>query len=78
MTSTQLPTDLGDRLPPGATVDLFHGLGDEDVPPSHVDLYSRAIPQAHVHRLPGRDHQLGNDLTEVARVIRMRMEGAPR
>jgi len=28
------------------------------------------IPQAQVHRLAGRDHQLGNDLAEVARVIR--------
>jgi len=27
------------------------------------------IPQARVHRLPGRDHQLNNDLSDVAKAI---------
>jgi predicted alpha/beta hydrolase family esterase len=66
----ELPSDLGARLPQGVSVHLFHGLDDETAPPAHADLYARAIPQAHVHRLPGRDHQLGNDLAVVARVIR--------
>jgi pimeloyl-ACP methyl ester carboxylesterase len=66
----EMPIDLGDRLPAGVPVHLFHGLDDDDVPPGHADLYARAIPQAQVHRLPGRDHQLGNDLAEVADVIR--------
>ena len=70
----ELPADLGARLPDGVPIDLFHGLDDDDVPPAHVELYGRAIPEAHVHRLPGRDHQLANDLTEVARVIRDRAE----
>ena len=66
----ELTSDLGGKLPPGARVDVFHGLGDETAPPSHAGLYAAAIPQAHVHRLPGRDHQLNNDLTEVADAIR--------
>jgi len=66
----ELASDLGARLPPGARVDVFHGLRDETVPPSHAGLYAAAIPQAQVHRLPGRDHQLNNDLTEVAAAIR--------
>lgn len=66
----ELPADLGARLPPGVPVHLFHGLEDDTVPPVHADLYARAIPQARVHRLPGRDHQLGNDLGDVARMIR--------
>jgi hypothetical protein len=33
-------------------------------------FYAAAIPGAHVRRLPGRDHQLNNDLAEVARDIR--------
>ena len=66
----ELPSDLGARLPHGVPVHLFHGLEDDDVPPAHVDLYARTIPRATVHRLPGRDHQLGNDLAEVAEVIR--------
>jgi predicted alpha/beta hydrolase family esterase len=67
----ELSSDLGARLPPGARVDVFHGLADETAPPSHADLYAAAIPQAHVHRLPGRDHQLNNDLSEVAQAIRI-------
>lgn len=65
----ELPSDLGARLPAGPQVHVFHGLDDETVPPSHADLYARAIPHAQVHRLPGRDHQLNNDLSEVARAI---------
>ncbi|MFZ5891952.1 MAG: alpha/beta fold hydrolase [Myxococcota bacterium] len=65
----QFPADLGARLPAGVAVHFFHGLQDETAPASHVDLYARAIPQARVHRLPGRDHQLNDDLKEVAAAI---------
>ena len=65
----ELPADLGARLPAGVPVHLFHGLADDEVPPAHADLYARAIPGAQVHLLPGRDHQLGNDLAEVAAMI---------
>lgn len=67
----ELTSDLGARLPPGIRVHVFHGLRDETVPPSHADLYALAIPQAQVRRLPGRDHQLNNDLSEVAEAIRI-------
>lgn len=66
----ELTKDLGTKLPSGARVDVFHGLRDETAPPSHAGLYAAAIPQAQVHQLPGRDHQLNNDLTEVAEAIR--------
>lgn len=65
----ELPSDLGARLPQGVRVLVFHGLEDETAPPSHAELYAHAIPQAEVHRLPDRDHQLNNDLSEVAREI---------
>ncbi len=65
----ELTSDLGARLPPGARVHVFHGLQDETAPPSHAGLYALAIPQALVHQLPGRDHQLNNDLSEVAEAI---------
>jgi len=68
----QLPTDLGARLPGGARVLVFHGLQDETAPPSHAELYARAIPQAELHLLPGRDHQLNEDLTDVAKAISIR------
>jgi hypothetical protein len=62
--------DLGARLPPGVPVLLYHGDEDDIAPIAHVELYARAIPQARVRRLAGRDHQLDNDLSEVARDIR--------
>jgi pimeloyl-ACP methyl ester carboxylesterase len=65
----ELPHDLGSKLPQGVPVHVFHGLQDQTAPPSHADLYASAIPQAQVHRLPGRDHQLDNDLSEVARSL---------
>lgn len=65
----ELPGDLGARLPSRLRVHVFHGLVDETAPPAHAHLYARAIPQARVHLLPGRDHQLNDDLTEVARAI---------
>lgn len=65
----ELPSDLGARLAPGVRVHLFHGLIDSTAPPAHADVYSRAIPQATLHLLPGRDHQLNDDLSEVAQAI---------
>lgn len=73
-----LADDLGSRLPQGVPVLLFHGLDDDTVPPAHADLYARAIPQARLHLLPARDHQLGNDLAEVASAIRAFRPSAPR
>lgn len=66
----KLPHDLGERLPRGLPVHIFHGSEDETAPPSHAELYARAVPQSRIHRLPGRDHQLNNDLREVATAIK--------
>ena len=60
---------LGARLPRGVPVHVVHGLADRTVPSSHAELYARAIRQAQLHLLPGRDHQLDDDLGDVARVI---------
>jgi predicted alpha/beta hydrolase family esterase len=65
----QVPADLGARLPEGVPIHFFHGLADKEVPPSHIELYARAVPRARIHRLPGRDHQLNDDLSEVAAAI---------
>lgn len=62
--------DLAERLSAEARVFLYHGEDDDVVPVAHVDLYARAIPRALVRRLAGRDHQLNDDLSEVARDIR--------
>jgi predicted alpha/beta hydrolase family esterase len=71
----ELTSELGARLPSAARVHVFHGLQDETAPPSHAGLYALAIPQAQVHQLPGRDHQLNNDLSEVAEAIRVSRPG---
>lgn len=63
-------SDLGARLPAQVPVYLYHGSEDGTAPFKHVGLYERAIPQAVVRRLTGRDHQLNNDLSEVAVDIR--------
>ena len=66
----ELPPGLGARLPRRVPVHIFHGLADDTAPPAHAELYARAIPQAKVHKLPGRDHQLNNELGEVAEAVR--------
>ena len=48
------------------TVYLYQGDADETAPMTHLDLYAKAIPRAEVRVLVGRDHQLCNDLREVA------------
>ncbi|MEJ7596274.1 MAG: alpha/beta hydrolase [Kofleriaceae bacterium] len=70
----QLSPDLGARLPAGVPVHVFHGSDDQTVPPTHADLYARAIPHAQIHRLPGRDHQLNDSLSEVAKVLRTSLD----
>jgi predicted alpha/beta hydrolase family esterase len=67
------PDDLGGRLPQDMPVHIFHGLEDETAPPSHAEVYARAVPQAGVHLLPGRDHQLNDDLRDVAAAIKALM-----
>lgn len=61
---------LADRLPAGMPVYLYHGTEDPIVPFAHVQLYAKALPRARIRVLPRRDHQLNNDLSEVARDIR--------
>jgi predicted alpha/beta hydrolase family esterase len=62
--------DFSESLPPGVPVYLYHGADDTEVPTAHVHLYAKAIPHAVVRRLEGRDHQLNNDMSDVARDIR--------
>jgi len=45
------------------------GTDDTTVPFAHVKLYAKAIPRAIVRALPNRDHQLCNDLRDVAQDI---------
>jgi predicted alpha/beta hydrolase family esterase len=67
---TDSSADLAGRLPPGMPVFLYQGTADDIVPFEHLQLYAKAIPQAAVRALADRDHQLNNDLSDVARDIR--------
>ena len=64
------PSDLGAKLPRRVPVHIFQGTKDDTTPPAHAQLYGQAIPEAQLHILEGRDHQLDNDLREVASVMR--------
>ena len=48
---------------------FYQGRDDETVPSSHIDMFATAFPAATIRRLEGRDHQLNDDLSEVARDI---------
>lgn len=67
--------DFGERLP-GVPVFLYHGTADEELPLAHLQLYARTMPDAVVRLLEGRDHQLDNDLGEVAADIRATCQAA--
>lgn len=69
------PSDDGSLSPDldlwsDAPVFLYHGAADAEVPPSHSKLYARKISHASVRIIPDLDHQLSNDLGEVARDIK--------
>ena len=64
------PKNFGAKLPEDFPIHIYHGLKDEEAPPKHADLYEGAIPEAVIHRVPGRDHQFNNDLRDVAAAIK--------
>lgn len=67
-------TDFAGCLPPGVPIRLYHGDYDDVVPTSHVQRYAEAMPLAVVRILERRDHQLNDDMRDVARDIRSMVE----
>jgi predicted alpha/beta hydrolase family esterase len=61
--------DVSGRLPAGIPLFLYHGADDAEVPTAHVHLYAKALPHAVVRTLVRRDHQLNDDMSDVARDI---------
>jgi uncharacterized protein len=66
----ELPPDASERIPTGLPLYFYHGRDDEFVPFEHVEMYAKLIPGATVRRVAGRNHQLNDDLSEVARDIK--------
>lgn len=62
----ELSANAADRLPRALPLFLYHGREDEVVPFSHVEMYAQALPRAIIRAVDGRDHQLNDDLSEVA------------
>jgi predicted alpha/beta hydrolase family esterase len=56
-------------LPKGVPIHLYQGRDDETVPVAHVGMFAKVLPDAKIRTLDGRDHQLNDDLSEVARDI---------
>jgi hypothetical protein len=48
---------------------FYQGRDDETVPISHIEMFATAFPAATIRRLEGRNHQLNDDLSEVAHDI---------
>ena len=63
-------TDLANGLPSDLPVFLYRGTADDTVPSEHIALYARAIPHAKTRALADRNHQLNDDLSDIARDIR--------
>jgi predicted alpha/beta hydrolase family esterase len=62
--------DLAARLPEDVPIFFYHGRDDVTAPVEHLRLYARAIPRGVTRLLEARDHQLNDDLYEVAEDIR--------
>lgn len=54
----------------GLPVFLYQGDADTTTPSTHLDLYAATIPHAYPRHLDGRNHQMNDDLFEVAQDIR--------
>jgi predicted alpha/beta hydrolase family esterase len=54
----------------GAPLYFYQGRDDDTVPFAHVELLATAFPTATIRRLDGRNHQLNDDLSEVAHDIK--------
>jgi predicted alpha/beta hydrolase family esterase len=61
---------LAQDLPEGTPFYLYQGTEDDTVPPAHAGLFQTVFPQAPIRVLKGRNHQLNDDLAEVAHDIR--------
>ena len=53
----------------GAPLYFYQGRDDETVSFSHIEMFATAFPDATIRRLEGRNHQLNDDLSEVAHDI---------
>lgn len=65
----KLREDFADAIPEDVAIFLYHAQDDEEVDISHLAIYAEKLPQATIRKPPSGGHQLGEDLTQVARDI---------
>jgi len=62
--------ELASLLPEEMPVYLYHGRADKTVPFSHVGMFAKALPNATIRSFAGRNHQLNDNLSELANDVR--------
>lgn len=70
-----LPKDVASKFPKDASVYLYHTRDDEIVPFSHLSLYAKLLPRATIREIDKGGHQLNNDLSQVAKDIKLLKNG---
>lgn len=65
----KLQKDFADHLPAETPIFIYHAQDDEEVPFSQFDQYKQELPQATFREIKQGGHQLGNNLTVVAKAI---------
>jgi predicted alpha/beta hydrolase family esterase len=67
----ELPQGIAAKLPKDIAIFLYHCRDDEIVPFDHLALYAQVLPQATVRQLDEGGHQLNNDLSAVAKDVKI-------
>jgi len=55
---------------PDVPIYFYQGSDDETVPIGHIEMFAKAVPHAKIRKLEHRNHQLNDDLSEVAQDVR--------
>jgi predicted alpha/beta hydrolase family esterase len=66
----KLAENFADKIAREFPVFFYHSQDDDQVPFAHLALYRQKMPWATFRELPSGGHQLGNDLSLVARDIK--------
>lgn len=67
----ELTKETAAKFPKNISVFIYHTRDDEVVPFSHLALYATLFPQATNREIDKGGHQLNNDLSQVAKDIRL-------
>jgi pimeloyl-ACP methyl ester carboxylesterase len=67
----KLQEGFADKLPEGVPVFLYHCRDDEVVPFDHLARYAQHLPQATIREIASGGHQVNNDLSLVAKDIKL-------